>query len=746
MVATIRITTLYNTKYILPFTNDLNELYEIYFEFLDYTGDITQLVGTDDVLTIRSTAGDENKLEPILGTEALINIFVDEDTPLSISDLVAQHDNDIRVTIYRDEDYTKSIFQGFIVVEDNSEPFLDRPFVLSVRALDGLGLLKGVDLVDADDLRFVGSQSIVSWIGQILHKTGQGLNLRVYFNFYESSFAANIGALEQVYLNAITFSQGDAFNVASDDPSIDINATSADDCYTALEKMVRCLRCRLFQEDGRWNLVSLYEYLNHDGFSYKEYSFGDPVEGIVPFTVVDAGLNRDYRVPVGKNEIVHPVNEDQILYLKLATKWIKLTFNYDQSQNKVCNQDFAEGDRNATYDEVINSAVIDPSIQPPVDLQTNGYDIYCWEHLKGTNNGAARNPYPSNTPDGRAFIREVVDLLGYTKDRFSVLDVQMSAPLNYIRTQHFLIDTNDILQISFSWRTRVDIGLSNQAMTVARALLYGDDGTFWSLNTVGDGSVPGNYSEWFQTDANFQQLSGGTPSISTGLINSTTTDWQSVSANMNISPVVPAAKTPVSGTVEILLTVNIQGGTNPVEYWFKGLQVTILPYLNGTYRQLKGDYNFSGSNNDIKQTLSEDIQISDSPKRYFKGALLKPDGLSLTTTTWRRLGKDENFRFTQLMERVMYNHLYRIVQKIEGTWRGLVYRPEDDISVIRPNGYLCRYMFSDHEVPTKEFMLTSFEKNYATGQWRGVFIETLADQNADGFIIPDTYKFNYIFQ
>jgi len=735
---------MYGTKYILGFTNDLNELYEIYFDFLDYEGDITQLTGTDDVLMVRSTAGDENKMEPILGTEALINTFVQEETNLSIADLIAQHDNDIRVTIYRDEDYSKHVYQGFIVVEDNSQPFMDKPYALSVRALDGLGLLKGVDLVDTEGLRFVGSQSVLSWIAQILAKTGQTMNLRVYFNFFEESMAQNVGALEQIYLNAITFSQGDAFNVASDDPTIDINASSADDCYTALEKIVRCFRCRLFQEDGRWNLVSLYEYLNQDGFSYKEYSFGDPVDGIIPFTVVDSGMNKDYSAAIGKEEIVHPCNDDQVIYLKLATKWIKLTYNYDQSQNKVCNQDLTEGDRNATYDETINSAVIDPNIQPTVNLQTFGYDAYCWEHFNGTNNGGAHNPYPSNPPNSRSFIRAVEDSLGYETERFLVLEPASDGKLSYMRSSQFRADVADIVQISFSWRTRVDIHFGG-SFSAAKLLLYGDDGSFWSLNTAGDGSIPGNGPEWDATNADFQQITGGTPNIGTGLITDSTASWQTVSANENISFINPAAKLPVSGTLELLLIIDpVASGAQ--EVWFKDITVTVLPYLQGSYRQLKGDYNFSGSNNNIKQTLSEDVQISDSPKRYFKGALLKADGLSLTTTTWTRAGKGEGFRFTQLMERIMYNHLFRIVQKIEGTFRGLVYRPTDDDTVIIPNGLLNSFMFVDGDFPTKRFMLTSFEKDYHTGQWRGVFVETLQDQNADGFLLPDTYKFSYIFQ
>lgn len=735
---------MYGTKYILGFTNDLDELYEIYFDFLDYSGDITQLTGTDDVLTIRATAGDENKLEPILGTEALINIWVEEETNLSIADLVAQHDNDIRITIYRDQDYSKHVYQGFIVVEDNSQPFMDKPYALSVRALDGLGLLKGVDLVDTDNLRFTGSYSVLSWIGQILAKTGQTMNLRTYFNFFEESMAQNIGALEQVFLNAITFSQGDAFNSQSTDPTVDINATTADDCYSALEKIVRCFRCRLFQEDGRWNLVSLYEYLNPGGFSFKEYSFGDPVDGIVPFAAVDSGMNKDYSATIGKEEIIHPVNDDQMIYLKLATKWVKLTYSYDQSQNKICNQDLSEGDRNATYDETISSSIIDPAIQPVVNLQTDGYDAYCWEHLNGTNNGSANNPYPSNAPNSRAFIRSVIDLLEYETQRFLVLEPSSDGKLSYLRSSRFRADVADIVQISFSWRTRVDIHFGG-AFSAAKLLLYGDDGSFWSLNTVGDGSVPGNGPVWFVTDANFQQGSGGTPNIGTGFITDTTTNWQSVSANNNISFANPAAKLPVSGTMELLLLIS-PSASGAQEVWFKDISVTILPYLQGSYRQLKGDYNYSAKGSDIKQTLSEDIQISDSPKRYFKGALLRADGLSLTTTTWRRYGKDENYRFAQLMERVVYNHLYRVVQKMEGTWRGLVYRPADDDSVIIPNGFLGSYMFLDGDSPTKRHMLTSFEKDYHTGQWRGVFVETLEDQNADGFVLPDTYKFSYVFQ
>lgn len=741
---------MYGNKYILAFSNDLGELYEIYFDFLGFSGIPIIILGANDVLTLRSTGGDEDKLQPILGTEALIDIFVDENTDLSIADLVAAHDNDIRVTVYKDKNYDTSIFQGFIVVEDNSQPLLDKPFILSVRALDGLGLLKGVDLVDANALLFAGTYSVVSWICQILYKTDQTLNLRVFFNIFEQSFATNINPLEQIFITATTFGKGDSFNSNSLDPSIDLAALAADDCYTALEKIVRCMRCRLFQENGRWNLVSLYEYLNPLGYAYAEYSLGAPVNGIVPFTAVDSGKGQIFDVSVGKDGIVHPIQDDQNIYLKIATKWIKLTYSYDQSQNKVCNQDLSDtspATRQPTDDEQIQSQVIDVTLNPTDEtklLTTIAYQPYCYTHANGNwFDSSNQYPYPANSPTASAFIRTIIDGLGYEIIRFLVLKAPAVNNVTYLKTSKLLIDTNDILQLTFSYRTRVNIATGSR-ITVAWILLYGDDGTFWAMQSLDNGNVSSNPTRWQQCDSNFRLLGFfGTEPVTTPSV-SDSTQWTIVEVNTNsINQNAGYAKTPVPGQVEILFLWF--GISILTEAWFKDISVTILPYLQGSYQQLKGDYNFSGSNNNIKQTESDTVEISDSPKRYFKGALLKSNS-DLLSTSWYRYGYVESKRFTQIMEQIMYTHLCRILHKIEGTWKGLVYRPDNNIGDDRPNGYINGWLFIDSDAPTKKYMLTSFDKNMGTGQWRGVFVETLNDQNDPGFAVPDNYQFSYIFQ
>ena len=731
----------YGTKFILPFTNDLNELYEIYFDVLNYSGTSTMLTGTDDVLTLRCTSGDENKLEALLGTEALINIWVDETQPITIVDLIAQHDNDIRVTIFKDEDYATPIFQGFIVVEDNGQPFMDAPFALSVRALDGLGLLKGLDLGDLTGLRYVGTMSVVEWIMQILYKTDQTLNLRVYFNFFETSFNQSIGALEQTHLDSITFSSGDAFNPSPSDPTIDVIATSADDCYTALEKIVRCFRCRLFQENGVWNLVSLYEYLNRSGASYKEYAFGSVSGGIVAVNSVGAGTNLDYSAAIGKDEAIYPTQEDQVIYLKVATKWIKLTYTYDQSQNKLCNQDLSEATRDAALDQTISSSIIDPSITPVVNLICQGWDAYCWNHFNGVYNSGtgAPNAFPQSSPDHQAYIRVVIDTLGYEMQRFMVIEPS-TAPTYMESTADFLIDAGDALKISMDLRTK-NGHAGAPGYGFAYVLMTADDGTFWALNGIegpGVSSPDANRATWVSVNSLFQNSFSNTPMVQySGVSGEAANTW----INVATGGYKPAIST-VSGRVRVYL---LNASTYNDELWIKNISVEITPFLQGSFTALKGDYNYSSGNNNIKQTQSDDVEISDSPKRYFKGALLRPNG-DLCLPAWARMGVSESFRFTQLMERAMFNHLCRMVQKIEGTFKGLVYVPVDDPTIVRPNGFLNRYKFSDSDVPTKEFILTSFEKNYGTGESRGVFVETVNDVNADPFISPDTYQFSYIFQ
>lgn len=734
----------YGLKYILGMSQDLNLMYEVYLEYLGFVGVPTNIISAIDGLKIRSVSGDENKFTPLLGSECLLNIvvgstndkgIVTDDSTFTIYDLTATNDNDIRVTVYRDRDYTKSIWQGFVVVEDNSQPFLDPPFTLSIRALDGLGLLKNVDMVDATGALFAGNLSIEDWIGNILYKTGQTLNLRVYFPFFSALASETTPPLQQIFLNANTWQIGEL--TTSTDPSVDVFASEAVDAYTALQSICKSLRARLFQEDGVWNFVSLYSYADPGGMFYNE-STGVLTSGIYHMNPVGTGTGLNYNVPVGSNDIIHPVSGDAMIYLKLATKWVKLNYTYDQSLNKICNQNFKQGAADTIHNGTISSTIEDPTILPAITFSYNAYFPFCWTIAGGTIIGGGVTPFPETAQTATSYIRDVQDIYNVSENRYLILSTATFA--NHARSTTFLIDKNDVLQISLDFRTNIDIG--NNTINFLHILLDGDDGSKWGLG--GFGGSGGDHN-WILLDsnymigggANFPPLNGigyGGPG---GLASK---QWNSISIDKNNLNGINFV--PVSGKCFLVLE-GLPTSSGTAESWFKNINVTILPYLRGSFTQLKGDYNFFNSNSTIKQTDSEDVQISDSPKRYFKGALIQSNG-NLIPPSWHRRGVTETKRFTQLMGQLVYNNLFRPLNKIEGKMRGLTW--VDQNFNVRQAGYLNKYHFTNHPEPTKQFILTSFDKDYGTGQGRCVFVEILKDQNDSGWMEPDSYQFQYLFQ
>lgn len=778
---------MYNTKYILGFSNDLNEFYEIFFDFLNYIGGSSAITGADNCLTLRCTGGDENKLFPILGTECIVNILVQESDTISIDDFIAEYDNDVRVTVYKDRNYTKSIYQGFIVVEDNSQPYLDPPFTLSVRALDGLGLLKNVDLTDANGDLFTGIMSIEDWIGNILMKTGQTLDLRVYFPFYTAVGQGLIAPLQQVFLHAMTFQIGEITTTI--DPSVDIFLLEMDDCYTALEKIIRCLRCRLFQEDGVWNIVSLYSYADPTGYYFNQSKIDTLIAGVYHFAPWQGGIAVTYNVNVGSDQIIHPAKDDGVLFLKVATQWVKLNYDYNQALDKICNEKlgiigvelpfYNENIWNFTIDKTFNKNPRTFPNAPVNQLVTMAFDMFCWNHFDGYLSGiSAPLLVPGVTATGRAFIRIVYNNLvptpagpptaGYEILRTGILDPSTTPGVfSYVQSSTLLIDANDVLQISMSWRLRAP-GAYDFAAGVMAVYLTGDDGTFWALSCINDNASfnsgntvtnPNFKTEWVQVDDRFalSALLSGTQPAYGGTLYVQTADlshldlgtWQNVQVNQTEpADYTGFAQTPINGTVDIYI-VNQFGpaANNANEFWFKDLNITIIPYLQGSYLAVKGDYNFSSTDNFIKQYDTETVEISDSPKRYFQGALLDKNS-NIIPPTWHRIHQTESFRFTQLMERIVFNNLCHRTQKIEGTFRGLTYVDNADSSIVNQAGFINSYFFSDHPTPTKKFILTSFEKDYTTATGRHVFVEILKDENDDGWLDPakvGEYLFQYIF-
>lgn len=737
----------YGTFATLPFTNNLQELIEIVFDQLNYVGPSAQLTPSDNCLEMKCVVGDENKFNAICGLEVTIKFMIQPGSLIDIASFIAPQDNYIRVTVFKDKNYTEPEFQGFVMVEDNSQPFLDPPFEVTIKATDGLGTLQGVYFLDQSGNTFQGKQTIIGWLAQILAQTNTTLHLRTYFNIFNVIHVTSMNPLEQICLDAQAFQTGQQTPVGDTNPA-DFN-TGFDDYYTVLTKIVKNFRCKIFQEAGYWHLMNLWDYENPVGVTYYEYVFGAPVNGIVPYTLVTRASNIDQSVPIGKNNNLRLVQEDAVLYLKVQKKSVELTYNYNQSINKVLNQDLGQGVAQPAQNEVISSTIIDPAYNKGVAVNLNTYaftDAY-WSNFVSTLGGPGSTIQPSNAvpaDPSQCFIRVVDDILGNEMIRFLVIKNIADPQINYVQSTQILLDSSDILQISFSWRTRTGTGIANQSWGLLTVLLKGDDGTFWVMVSQKNGTIPNNPVVWQQVNANWQNSFGNVLTCDSEDTPSTLS-WNVFNANTQALPGVPFATAPVSG--EVFFIIN-RAGSAGTEFWFKDFSIKILPYLNGSYQQLQGDYNYAESNEPILATILETVDISDSPKRYFQGALLSnAAGYVLLAASWYRFGYAEALRFTEIMVFLYYTNVYRITQKIEGSVQRTTINNANPNSPIGMTtvGMRNYYFFVDGRWPTKRFMLCSYDRDYNTGIWRGVFCELNVDQTDPGLKTPDFYEFSYLF-
>jgi hypothetical protein len=117
-------------KYKLQFSNFLNEDYTIFFDQKSYTGDVTQLIGTDGAFSVKSLNNDDDPFSPILSREATISFHVPISQSVSIEDFLATEDDEWAISVFRDLGQP-SIFKGYLLVEDSSQELHDRPYEIT---------------------------------------------------------------------------------------------------------------------------------------------------------------------------------------------------------------------------------------------------------------------------------------------------------------------------------------------------------------------------------------------------------------------------------------------------------------------------------------------------------------------------------------------------------------------------------------------------------------------------------------
>lgn len=524
---------------------------------------IHELIGSGVNLSVIDN--DNNPFKPIRGQQ--LTIQFNSTVNYGMANFSGGSDQRWSVHYYIDDD-TKTVFKGFLVLDDLSEPLLPPTEVVTLTATDNLGLLKDIPLTNADEVCPVGMYRIIDLIELALAKTGLDLGLAIAFNVKLSDDVTDISSagttdehlFDRIYLDARTFEN---------------ELTTCKDCYEVLERILGHEAC-LFQMKGKWWIVRVDEIEDTTRGLYITYYDGSTFSNLGEI---------HFNKYIGLNEYIKLSQEASIVKPVRPQKSVRLNFNYVLPGELPTNKNFLLGEENYSSGD------------------TKRYNLDSWILRQGIGSGV-------DVPNAFTYIERKFSS-GQESERYAVITSPTSpTALTYIESDAVPIGIKDKFDFSvdFAWGTTASGSTYNQDVMTIR--LEGDDGTYW---TLGDDSI------WYQSNSswstNFKYIK---QSWTLSDVDEREFRTRSISAN-------PA---PVSGNLFFMLYgLNQQSGTSDddTEIHFSNISYSPSPFINGSYQAFDGQYHYVSQDGNYKAKIEEEVYISDSPKRAFKGAMQKID-------------------------------------------------------------------------------------------------------------------------
>ena len=251
----------YGIKYKLEFSDDLENGKKIEILKNNYSGTVSDLVGTGDPVVIKWESND-NIYSPVKGSTCSINLL---DLDSSTYDNFYEADErEYQVKIYyKDSSNNYQIFWiGWLVTDQFSEAVLNKPYPLTLRAYDGLGLLGGYQNPTGTAYT---AKTFLKYIYDILNLLD--LDLDIYISNDILSSTANSGTYS--LYDQVSVSQRAYF-----EDGWDLRKSKE-----VLEAILKYTNARIFQSYGRWYIINNSSYSEQ---SVKDSSYTTASGGTIP--------------------------------------------------------------------------------------------------------------------------------------------------------------------------------------------------------------------------------------------------------------------------------------------------------------------------------------------------------------------------------------------------------------------------------------------------------------------------------
>lgn len=585
-------------------------------------------------------------------------------------------------------------FKGFLVMNDMQEDYLSPPNVVSLTATDSIGLLKDIPLTN-----FEGASPIVvrpktkyrwlDYLGWALSKTSMLLPINIQHNLREEHNPYD-PFWAKVYLDPKTFED---------------EIGTCIDCYKVLEYLLG-EECTLFQRNGEWWIVRTDEIDSRNRYVYK-------VSADLTSWALDTSTFA-YDKTVKKNQDIKWIDRSAYTTYDRPHGSIKETFNFRFPKEIIDNIDFTRGSQ------------ITVVVTPPDE---RWYFISDWTFVR----------YPTAPTAATAYIRR--KFVNDVETERNIVISKSAVPGNTHALVSSRVPMGEKDKFNFSIDRALELNMSGSNFfrtAVAQIRLYADDGTFYVLD--GDQTVGGNLvpSLWKTTDATFNLNAGYI--WQEGNLSSDDRNWVTISQDV---PPLPKA-----GEIEVLLlqTADIP---NTSATYFANLRIDYIPFINGVYQKLSGQHWKVSQPGNYKAVRDQQVFVSDSPKKLFKGAMfyLDTDGKFKLTGKWFDYSLSPTIvpvipdvadmkPYGWHQAQAVWNQYRKEVTIVPGDLLGIT---ETDLPDL-----LHRYVLADPSVTTRDryFKCLHYSMSLKSCEWDTYFIEVFKTDESK--VYDSTTEFKYI--
>lgn len=645
--------------------------------------------------------GNGDKFDTIISSELNLGIFVSINSNIEFDDILVSFTDEWKIIVTNDEQID---FIGWLVPNECQAAFRDKPYDIELTATDGLGYLRDVFLTDINDDNFSGTNFLIDYVAGCLKKTLLDLNIRIYCNIYEGSFP-----------DRNTDTTSDMFNKAKlDYRTFLVDPIDFIKCFATLETILK-EGFSLFQWFGKWVIMRIGElqYSNGPLIWYTEYDSDG--------TVLSAQLEEFKAAQVAKQQILHPVNANQIILSRLAIKSAKTRYNYNIWPEIPLNNKFERGTEFETG-------------PLPDGRSYKKFTIDDW--IYGVTLPGSPSTFPPN-------VQATTDL-AYRYTEYNIYGVEQTREVRLERTGgvagHRLLMC-DPIPVNYLDRVNVSVDFkTSQAGTGTRQylmimLLPYAGGNGYRLNNQGAGAPSDGVGTlvWEAT---------GSLKFLAKFYDSGEDAANYYNFNLDLPPF------PEAGLLYVIF-INFDPPTGRTTF-YKNFSIQYYPQLAG--ETVVADYWLTEQDINYRDISEKEIEISDSPLKVLKGALLQSDGVTLTERSWHRLDIAENRDYKELINIARYNAAYRRTWQISGSFGGTMFHPSNDQTIRQPLGFHKQFFFPNSDRINGYFfqLVPPLTIDYVDGSIDATFVDCMKldenNESIDGSQLGDTHEFKYIFK